>query len=124
MDSYLWVALGSAVGGMARFWLTQMGAVWWGAQFPWGTFAINLLGSTVIGVLAGFDGAISAQWRLLLMTGVCGGFTTFSSFSLQTFELIEQGAVASAAGYVALSVVVCLLGCWLGYAAVSSRMLG
>ncbi len=117
MDGYLWVALGSAVGGVARFWLTQMGAIWWGAQFPWGTFVINLLGSALIGALAGLDGALSPQWRLLLMTGVCGGFTTFSSFSLQSFELIKLGNTAGAVGYMLMSVTVCLLGCSLGYIA-------
>jgi CrcB protein len=122
MDRYLWVAFGSATGGIARFWLTQMGLAWWGASFPWGTLVINLLGSALIGVFAGMDGALSAQWKLLLMTGVCGGFTTFSSFSLQSLELIERGDVASAMGYVVASVGLCLLGCWIGYAGVTNHL--
>jgi len=122
MDRYLLVALGSAAGGMARFWLTQMGAVWWGANFPWGTLVINLLGSVVIGMVAGFGGTVSSSMRLLLMTGVCGGFTTFSAFSLQNVELIENGQTVSALGYIAASVVLCVAGCWAGYAGAANHM--
>jgi len=122
MDRYLLVALGSAVGGMARFWLTQMGAVWWGAEFPWGTLVINLAGSVVIGIVAGMGGAVSNSMRLLLMTGVCGGFTTFSAFSLQNVELIENGQMVSALGYIAASVLLCVAGCWAGYSGASNHL--
>jgi len=122
MDRYLLVALGSAVGGMARFWLTQMGAVWWGAEFPWGTLVINLVGSVLIGMVAGLGGAVSNSLRILLMTGVCGGFTTFSAFSLQNVELIENGQLGSALGYIALSVLFCVAGCWVGYAGATNHL--
>ena len=122
MDRYLLVAVGSALGGMARFWLTQMGAVWWGAEFPWGTLVINLAGSVVIGIVAGMGGAVSNSMRLLLMTGVCGGFTTFSAFSLQNVELIENGQVVSALGYIAASVLLCVAGCWAGYSGASNHL--
>jgi len=122
MDRYFWVAAGSALGGMARFWLTQMGAVWWGAEFPWGTLVINLVGSVVIGMVAGLGGAVSNSMRLLLMTGVCGGFTTFSAFSLQNVELIENGQVVSALGYIAASVLLCVAGCWAGYSGASNHL--
>ena len=122
MDRYFWVAAGSALGGMARFWLTQMGAVWWGAEFPWGTLVINLAGSVVIGIVAGMGGAVSNSMRLLLMTGVCGGFTTFSAFSLQNVELIENGQMVSALGYIAASVLLCVAGCWAGYSGASNHL--
>jgi len=122
MDRYLLVAVGSALGGMARFWLTQMGAVWWGAEFPWGTLVINLAGSVVIGIVAGMGGAVSNSMRLLLMTGVCGGFTTFSAFSLQNVELIENGQMVSALGYIAASVLLCVAGCWAGYSGASNHL--
>ena len=122
MDRYFWVAAGSALGGMARVWLTQMGAVWWGAEFPWGTLVINLVGSVVIGMVAGLGGAVSNSMRLLLMTGVCGGFTTFSAFSLQNVELIENGQVVSALGYIAASVLLCVAGCWAGYSGASNHL--
>jgi CrcB protein len=121
MDRYILVALGSAVGGMARLWLTQMGAVWWG-PFPWGTLAINLLGSVAIGIFAGLGTGLSPSLRLLLMTGICGGFTTFSAFSLQNVELIEHGQFASGLGYMALSVFLCVAGCWVGYAGATNHM--
>ena len=122
MDRYLVVALGSAVGGMARFWLTQMGAIWWGAGFPWGTLLINLVGSLVIGLVAGLGDGVPSSLRLLLMTGVCGGFTTFSAFSLQSVDLIALGQFGSALAYVLLSVILCLGGCWLGYAGASNHL--
>jgi len=121
MDRYLWVAFGSALGGMARFWLTQMGNVWWGA-FPWGTLLINLLGSSLIGAFFGFGTALSPSMRLFLMTGVCGGFTTFSAFSLQNLVLIERGEIVSALGYMIASVGLCLFGCWVGYAAATNHL--
>ncbi len=111
---YVLVALGGAMGSVAR----AAGSIWMlritGAGFPWGTIAINVLGSFVIGVLAILLGpGLRSEWaadaRALLMIGVCGGFTTFSSFSLQTVELARQGRAAAALGNVVVSVVVCLV---------------
>ncbi len=117
--TYLWVAVGSAFGGMARFWLAGFVASLVGATFPWGTLLINVSGSFVIGVFAaltGVDGRFSVppDARIFVMVGICGGFTTFSSFSLQTLELAQAGEMMRAGAYVALSVILCLAFVWLG----------
>ena len=95
------VILGSALGGLARYWLAIVVGAWLGPGFPWGTLLINVLGSLVIG-LAGSatDAREHAAFRAFLMVGVCGGFTTFSSFSLQTLELMQNGREGSALLYV------------------------
>ena len=122
MLTYLWIALGSALGGVARYagstWVAQTA----GGSFPWGTFAVNVLGSFVIGVFAvvgppGGRWAMSPDARLFVTVGLCGGFTTFSSFSLQTLDLIREGQTGAAAGNIAGSVLVCLLAVWAGAAA-------
>ncbi len=122
MVTYLWIALGSALGGMARYWMTLAMATVTGLQFPWGTIAINILGSFVIGFVAALTGAegrfdVPNDARLFVMTGLCGGFTTFSAFSLQTFDLARDGRWLQAGGNVGLSVVLCLAAVALGYAA-------
>jgi CrcB protein len=122
MLTYLWVALGSALGGMARYGLTLAGAALLGPAFPWGTILINLLGSFVIsffGTLTMAAGPLPAApgLRVFVMVGLCGGFTTFSSFSLQTLELARGGALLSAAANIALSVLLCLAAVALGHAA-------
>ena len=122
MLTYLWIAIGSALGGIARHWCTMVGTAWWGAAFPWGTLVINVLGSFVIGLffaltapsLGRFEVPLDA--RLFVMTGVCGGYTTFSAFSLQTLTLFQNGDVLRGAAYVMLSVVLCLVAVWAGYA--------
>ena len=103
----LWVALGGAIGSLARHGLSVAGAALLGRRFPWATLGINVGGSLLIGFAAGRPG-LSAAARAFVMVGVCGGFTTFSSFSLQTFELVRGGRVGSAAGYVGGSVTLCL----------------
>ncbi|MDD3371708.1 MAG: fluoride efflux transporter CrcB [Alphaproteobacteria bacterium] len=122
MDSYLWIALGSALGGMARFWCSGITAVWWSDDFPWGTIAINILGSFVIGffaTLTGPDGRllVNPAHRQFVMVGLCGGFTTFSSFSLQTLTLVQGGELGRAGLNVGLSVVLCFVFVWLGHIA-------
>lgn len=109
---YFWVALGSALGGLARYVLTRA-TLDWSSAFPWGTVLINVLGSFVIGffgtlTLAGSRFAVSNNARLFVMVGLCGGFTTFSSFSLQTFDLLRAGAPWRALGNIFLSVTLCL----------------
>jgi fluoride exporter len=121
MTTYMWIAIGSALGGMARHWCTMAGTAWFGAAFPWGTLFINIFGSFVIGLffaLTGPEGRFDASLnaRLFVMTGLCGGYTTFSAFSLQTLSLFQDGAILRGSGYVAASVVLCLLGVWAGYA--------
>ena len=113
------VALGGALGSVARAWLGAAVGHLTGPEFPWGTLLINILGSFVIGWFAAItagDGRWAAQagWRAFVMVGVCGGFTTFSAFSLQTLELLHIGALGRAAAYVVGSVVLCLAGVWAG----------
>jgi len=115
MEASLLVAAGGAFGSVARYWASVL-VVWLlgGESFPWATLAINVLGSFVIGVLAGVTGpegrlAGDATTRLLLMVGLCGGFTTFSSFSLQTLVLLRSGEMVSALLNIAASVLLCLL---------------
>lgn len=118
--AYLWVATGGALGSVGRYWLSGVVAARVGETFPWGTLVVNLTGSFVIGLLAALtepEGRwlVSPGFRLFFLIGVCGGYTTFSSFSLQTLNLLRAGEWWYAAGNVLLSVVLCLLGVWLGY---------
>ena len=113
--TWLMVALGGALGSVGRFGLGQALARF--DAFPYGTLLANVLGSLVIGICAGLlvCEQSSKPAGLFLMAGFCGGFTTFSAFSLQTFELLEQQAWLKAGGNVVLSVALCLLGTWLGF---------
>ena len=117
--NYLWVALGSALGGMGRYAFSGFGARWFGETFPWGTLAVNVLGSLVIGILAVVIPADSRVFadnsREFLMIGICGGFTTFSSFSLETINLARNGDVGPALAYVTGSVLLCLVAVAAGY---------
>lgn len=117
----LWVAAGGAIGSVARFWLAAAVAALTGPAFPWGTLLINIAGSFVIGwfgTLSSATGSLDVppEVRLFVMVGLCGGFTTFSSFSLQTLELMQAGEVLRAGAYVVGSVTLCLLGVWAGVA--------
>ncbi len=117
--TYLWVACGGALGSMARFWLTAVMAGFTGLRFPWGTLLINVVGSLVIGLIAGLTlQPDRLQWhpdaRIFLMTGVCGGFTTFSAFSLQTLELMQVGEGVAACAYAIASVLLCVVATWAG----------
>jgi len=122
---YVWVAIGSALGGMARYWLTLAVAAATGLGFPWGTILINIVGSFVIGffaTLTGMEGrlGVPGDVRTFVITGLCGGFTTFSAFSLQTFELARDGRWPQALGNIALSLALCLLAVSLGYFAAAA----
>ena len=119
MQLYLLIALGGALGSVLRFFLSQTVAEHFGTAFPWGTLIINVTGSFVIGffgTLTGPDGRVmvSGTTRQFVMVGLCGGYTTFSSFSLQTLNLVEDGEWLSAAGNIFGSVILCLLFVWLG----------
>jgi fluoride exporter len=121
MAAYLWVAIGSALGGVARHWCTAAAAKWFGTAFPWGTLLINILGSFVIGLffmLTGADGRldVSSNAKVFVMVGICGGYTTFSAFSLQTLALALEGQWLRAGAYIVASVVLCLVAVWAGYA--------
>ena len=112
---YLWIGIGSALGGMSRFALGTWIVTRYGTTLPWGTLVINIIGSALIGVFA--SAVKPTPWRQFLMVGICGGFTTFSSFSLETFYLMREGHPGRALTYIALSVLVCLFGVWLGHLA-------
>ena len=111
--TYLWIALGGAIGSVSRFALSGLAARWLGQAFL-GTMAINVTGSFLIGFVAAL-GPIK-MWEQILMVGVLGGFTTFSSFSLQTLNLAQEGRWGAAGFNVVGSVVLCLAGVWLGHA--------
>jgi CrcB protein len=124
MALYLWIAFGSALGGVARFWCSGVIARLFGETFPWGTLIVNVSGSLVIGVIAALtvpEGRIfiGPTARLAVMAGFLGGYTTFSSFSLQTLALMQDGEWWLAFANVALSVVLCLVAVWVGYALAS-----
>jgi fluoride exporter len=125
LAAYGWVALGSALGGMSRYWLGGVIARGVGDDFPYGTLLINIVGSFVIGFFGTLtlpDGPrpASLDARLFVMVGLCGGFTTFSSFSLQTFELLRSGEGIRAAIYVVASVLLCVAGAAIGHALASA----
>jgi fluoride exporter len=121
MLSYLWIALGGAFGTTARYWLSGVIARTIGETFPWGTLLVNVSGSFVIGVfvaLTGPDGRwfVGSTARQFVMIGICGGYTTFSSFSLQTLNLVNDGEWFRASANIALSVALCLIAVWVGVA--------
>lgn len=118
MRALLLVGLGGFLGSIARYRLGGIVTQWTlQHRFPFGTFAVNVLGCLVIGVLAGLaerHHAFNLEARLFLFTGLLGGFTTFSAFGLETVELLRRGDLATAALYVGASVVVGLAAVWIG----------
>ena len=111
--SYLLVFVGGGLGASLRHFINVTCARCMGTGFPWGTFIINITGSTVMGLIAGylaFKGEASQPWRLFLMTGILGGYTTFSAYSLDAALLYERGELASAALYVVGSVALSIAG--------------
>ena len=120
MFAYLWVAIGSALGGMARYGCSGVAAVLIGETFPWGTLIVNVAGSFMIGFFATLTGPggrvfVSSAASQFVMLGFCGGFTTFSSFSLQTLNLLHDGEWLRAGGNIVGSVILCLIAVWAGY---------
>lgn len=118
--NYLWIGLGSALGGMARYGCAGLVARYAGAPVPWGTLAVNVSGCLAIGFLASLAAAdgrllLSPDARAFLMIGVCGGFTTFSAFSIESLDLARNGEWFWAGANVILSVALCLLAVWLGH---------
>jgi CrcB protein len=117
--NYLWVAFGSALGGMARYWCSDLAARLIGETFPAGTLIVNIVGSFFIGAFAALTGPdgpllVPPAVRIFVMVGITGGFTTFSSFSLQTFALWSDGQWLTACANIVASVVLCLASVWLG----------
>jgi CrcB protein len=122
MSMYLWIALGSALGGVARFWASGWVAERFGETFPWGTLLVNVTGSFLIGFFATLTGTegrllVNPTFRQFFMMGLCGGYTTFSSFSLQTLNLSREGEFFRAGWNILLSVFLCLVAVWLGHLA-------
>jgi CrcB protein len=122
---------GGGVGANARYWFGRLVSEWQRhyevkLAFPWATFAINVLGSVVLGFAAALflkpPDEARRVWYLLLGTGFCGGFTTFSTFSLETLELMQQGRPWTAAAYVLGSVAAGVLGVWLALKAAGPRV--
>ena len=123
MKGVLFVGLGGFIGSIARYslggWILHMTAQ---ERFPYSTFAVNVLGCLAVGILAGLaekHHVFGPQARLLLITGLLGGFTTFSAFGLETVYLLRRGETWVAAGYVCASVLVGIAAVWLGIRAVS-----
>jgi CrcB protein len=117
---YLWVGLGSALGGAARYWCYGVVARHLAGTFPWGTLAVNLIGSAFIGFFAALtstDGRllVPSSTRQFVMAGLCGGFTTYSTFSLETLQLARDGDFLRAFGNIIGTLSLCLAGVWLGY---------
>ena len=112
IQNILLVALGGAVGSVCRFLLSGLNST----SYPWGTFAVNILGSLLIGLLVGLvnKGSLSPEMKLLLVTGFCGGFTTFSTFANESFGMMKAGDVLLSALYIGASVVVGVLAVWTG----------
>lgn len=117
MKQVLAVAAGGALGSALRFWMSTWVHGIAGRGFPYGTLTVNVLGSFVMGLLCvllidKFN--VSLEWRAALLTGVLGGFTTFSSFSMETLTLFEMGEPFKASLYILLSIAVCLAATWVG----------
>lgn len=122
MMNYLWIGVGSGIGGMLRYWMSGVLDRRFGETFPVGTLVVNVSGSCVIGFFAAMvspDGRwlVHPAFRQFVMIGVLGGFTTFSAFSFQTLNLARDGEWLWAGVNVVASVAVCLVAVWAGHAA-------
>lgn len=117
MMPVLYVALGGALGSVARFWISRLMESMPASAFPWATLVVNITGSFLIGILfvAIIERAIlAADLRYLLMVGLLGGFTTYSAFSLETMLMLDRGQLLFASGYVLATVMGCLAAVWSG----------
>ncbi len=120
MLSYFLVGLGGAIGSVARFWMSGLIASRFGQTFPLGTLVVNVTGSFAIGLLAALSEPegrwlVNPSLRQFFMIGICGGYTTFSSFSLQTLALVQEGEWFHAVMNSIASFALCLFAVWLGY---------
>lgn len=119
MSRALVIGLGGFVGTLARYGISGLLLPWAPPGIPWGTMLVNISGSFAIGLV--IAAAVERNWmqpdlRLILATGVCGGYTTMSSFSFETLAMLEQGSVGLALAYMALTIVACIAATWLGVA--------
>jgi CrcB protein len=121
--NYLLVFIGGGLGSALRHTVNVICPKLFGAHFPYHTFIINITGSTIMGLIAGylaFKGDAGQSWRLFVMTGILGGYTTFSAFSLDAAVLYERGEIGLAAFYVLGSVILSILGLFAGLALIRS----
>jgi CrcB protein len=121
LSLYAVVAIGSVIGSVLRALASLAALAWIGAAFPWGTLFVNVAGSFIIGFYAAITGPngrifASVYQRQFVMTGICGGFTTFSVFSLEAFRFLNAGNLALSGLYVGVSIAAWLLSVWLGHA--------
>ena len=117
MSQWLAIAAGGALGAMGRFWVSGWVYESFGKGFPWGTLAVNVIGSFVMGflfVLLVEKTAADPVWRSFIMVGMLGAFTTFSTFSLETLQILETGALLRAGLNMLISVATCVLAAWVG----------
>jgi CrcB protein len=118
---YLWIALGSALGGIARYWFSGIITASLGETFPWGTILVNILGCFAIGFFVALTEpngqlAVNTQTKHFFITGLCGGFTTFSAFSFQTLQLAHHRESLLSGANIIFSVGLCLASVWIGFA--------
>jgi CrcB protein len=119
--TYFWVAIGGALGSTARYAMSLLVAALTSGSFPYGTLMVNVTGAILMGFFATLSGPdsrflIPVSGRLFMMTGICGGYTTFSTFSLETVNLMRNGRWGAALANVGLSVLLCLGSIWVGHA--------
>ena len=117
MSQLVYIAAGGATGALMRYWMSNGVYAILGRGFPYGTLTVNVVGSLLMGfcyvfVIERMD--VSVEWRAALMIGLLGAFTTFSTFSIETLNLLESGEQLKAALNILLSVTLCIIGCWLG----------
>lgn len=115
------IGLGSFIGGVSRYLISGLVQAKTAGTFPFGTFTVNITGCLLIGIVYGFadKGQMSTDWRLFLATGILGGFTTFSAFSYETFDLLRNGHITTALSYVAASIFMGILATFTGFLAVT-----
>ena len=115
LKNFLLVGLGGGIGSMLRY---ASSLVINSRFFPWSTLAVNIIGSLIIGGVLGYstkDENFVYNWKLFLATGICGGFTTFSSFSAENMELLNTGRYGAAFAYICASVILGIAAAWLGF---------
>lgn len=118
IKSLLIVGLGSFCGGALRYYISTLVKSAYGQDFPWGTLSVNLVGCLLIGLLLGLFSRCrvqSSSWSLLLTVGLCGGFTTFSTFANESFQMLQSGNTLNLIIYILLSVIVGIVLVALGY---------
>lgn len=117
MSIYIAIAVGGSLGAMSRYWVSSTTYQWLGLGFPYGTLMVNVLGSLIMGflsVLLVHRFNVSEEIRFGLLAGFLGSFTTFSTFAMDSLQLINSGAVLKLIGYILLSVLFCIFGAWAG----------